>query len=1253
MAPYRARTYRSPENFALLSFAAQEADRLGLEFTMCNTTDCTGSGGPWITPELSMQQLVWSEATVTGGAQIDIIMPQPQTLLGWYRDAYLLAFPSLKGEQRSMGDRLKRMTSNAGPVDASILTDYDLSGGVEIAADGSKQSGFLQMEFDEPFEARSIFLHFEQVFTVEGMGNPNMPPPAMGEGGPPSLEASDDGVRFRKVCDLSVIQNMEGPTPPVLQTIPTVTAKYFRIIFPQRSLVTDVRLSGACRLNVWARKTNSGGWAVPLDPAIMAFKDELVPDGMAIDPASVQDISGFMNAEGRLRWQPPPGRWTILRIGHTSTGMMVHTQPGWAVGLECDKFSREAMDFHFENFFGKLFSNLSSLGIEGITGGLIDSYEAGLQNWTEKLPEEFEKRRGYDLAAYLPAMTGRIVGSSDETDKFLWDLRRTEGDLGADYYYGRFAELCREHGMKSYAETYGGPFEEMQSGSRVDVPMGEFWLGTVEYGSTKTAASVSHTYGKSGAAAESFTATSAFSKWQEYPYSLKWQGDWMYTQGLNQIVFHTFMHQANPKVFPGVTMGGLGGMFASTNTWWEQAGAWQDYLARCQYMLGQGLFVADLLYFMGEDVSETGRSLASLEPSPPKGYDYDIINAEALLTRASVADGSIALPDGMRYRLLVLPDKDFTPSVLAKIGEMVAQGMCMVVTGPAPLRSASLTDYPNADSNARNIGAGLWGDLDGTRVRERSYGKGRVFQGLPLKDVLKKLTVRPDFEFTSGSGDAPVGYIHRRSGKTDIYFVANRRRQSEDLVCTFRVSGKRPEIWEPDTGKILPVSVYETADDNIRMPLHLDPAGSAFVVFRSPATENRVSRVEKDGKYLMGCEPLNEAKAGRYPDVKGTFTISAWVKPEVDVSLALGEGPSSRDPMAVSINFMFYPPSGEAVYGKGHAACGMMAGRNGISVFERPGDNTICVLAAEMPIEGWTHVALVYRDSAPSIYVNGRLASEGKPSESIVHPGINEPFEIPEAFYMIGDMSKPELFEMAVDQRGLNALVERGLPDVAQPPVVEIPGSENGEVLFWQNGVYSFKTHSGGQRRVEVSGIDDPSYITGPWEVRFPENLGAPEKITLGEPVSLHKHEDPGVKYFSGTATYTSAFDVETDATTDGRRLYLDLGRVEVTAQVLVNGKNMGIAWKPPYRVDITDAVHQGENRLEVRVANLWPNRLIGDEQLSEENTQAGDWYLKGEAKPGERITFATFRHYNKKSPLLESGLLGPVKIRPAYRKTP
>lgn len=1266
--------YGSPEHIRLLKHAAREADRLGLGFAMANGPGWSSSGGPWITPELSMQVLTWSETRVAGGQLVNTMLPQPATKLNYYRDAMVLAFPAQSGESRPMHELLRSVTSSSGPVEAKLFADGDPSTFAEVRPAAAGQSAYLQLEFAEPFEARSITLSSA---AVPAGGSPT--DFEFRSAPPMSLEASDDGAQFRKICEIAVgIEPFFGTgeesnivlvreLQPISVNFAATRAKFFRLVSPKARRFSELRLSGACRIPDWTSKANFRGAENPSLPTSAAAAPVKTPVGPVIDPASVLDISQYMDHQGRLNWQAPAGNWTVLRIGHTTTGTHNEPAPDGGLGLECDKFSKAAYDFHFNHFFGNLFDVIAPLAAKGMAGVTIDSYEVGLQNWTAEFPQEFQKRRGYDLRKYMPAMFGRVVASAEESDRFLWDIRKTHAELMEENYYGRFAENCHQHGMKAFFEPYDpGNFDEMAAGAYADMVMGEFWLGLGEdnYRPVKLAASVAHVNGKRVIAAESFTSTT---RWLEYPYCMKTLGDFMYTQGLNQYVFHRYCHQPHPDVLPGMTMGPWGWHWERTNTWFEKSVGWLQYVSRCQTTLRQGMFVADLLYFTGENSPQVVPRPAQLTPPPPPGHDWDTIDADTIKKRLEIENGRIALPDGMSYRVLVLRnEKKLSLGVLSRISELVKQGMWLV--GPKPEQSPSLSDN---EEELRRIAGEVWGDLNGTTVTERTCGNGRVFWGQPMRAVLDKLDVKPDFEFTAKAADAPINYLHRRVGEVEVYFVANRRRQSEELVCTFRVEGKQPEVWNPVTGEIAPVATYEIADGRTRVPVHLDPAGSMFVVFRSPAGARRLESIAKDGATLVATQPFPAPPPGRHRDVTNNFTVSVWVKPDLDATLPkVGESVAGFFDFLAAACYIVYPPAGEEVYGAGHAACGFNAGRNGFALYERATGNPTPVLSVHVPLAGWTHLAVVYKEGIPSVYVNGKQAGQGKSSGKKVHPGLGEAYQSDGDFPYVGDMSEPELFNEALSEARIQQLAAAGIPNPEEPPAVEPTGGAKPELLFWQDGSYSLRDSEGRSSSVQVSGLGKPVDIKGPWRVTFPPNLGAPPEITLPELTSLHRHPETGVKYFSGTVTYTKRFSVPASAKTGGKRLYLDLGRVEVIADVKLNGKKIGNVWTFPYRLDITDVVRSGDNDLEIQVANLWPNRLIGDEQLPPEYEYGGggfwnfsgpgmgsitkipDWFAQGKPKPpSQRVTFCTWRHYNKDEPLLESGLIGPVRLRTAVRR--
>ena len=1250
--------YLSPEWLDLKKHAINEAKRLGLEFTMHNCPGWSSSGGPWITPEQSMQQLTWSETCVEGGRRITRKLPQPFTKLNHYRDVATIAYPVLFGEM-PLENIVKSVITPIGAVDLSGLTGEDAEG-VTVQPTGTEPTSFLQINLKSTIELQALGF----VGTVIDAGGGG------GFGGVSvTVEVSEDGSTFRKLTTMPVSDIMSRVE------FPSTMCQAFRFVSAQTIQYTGIHLSNALRIADWRKKANfafsgvdgAAKQTIPAEPSAIINKSTII------------DLTAKVNPKGQLIWDAPAGDWTILRFGYTSTGSLNRSAPDTGIGLECDKFSKEAISAHFAKMMESLLPTLKPLAQQGKVGLLIDSYEVGMQNWTSLFPQLFKERTGYELLSYLPAMTGRYIDSIDVTERFLWDIRRTQADLIADNYYGQFTQLCHQQGLIAYAEPYDrGPMEEMQIGARVDVNMGEFWNGLSTLfqnnltmrRTTKLAASIAHINGKTDGrpqvvGAESFTGEPESARWQEYPFAMKALGDKLFTQGLNRIIFHRYAHQPHPTAMPGMTMGPWGIHFDRTNTWWNPAKAWISYLSRCQNLLQQGLFVADLAYFSGEEGNAYAKaSPDELMPPPPQGYDYDLINGETLRLRARISENRLTLPDGMSYRVLVLQNPTgLSLEVLRKLRDFVNQGLILV--GNRPERSLGLRGFPGNDVEFKRIVDTLWGRINGTTVTENRIGKGIVYWGKPLTDIFTTLTLPPDVVMSSRSGDAPVTYIHRRINTDEVYFLANQRRTTEELVCTFRVTGKQPELWDANTGNIIQVPIFESVDGVTRMPIRLEPSGSVFVVFRASLAVRPLMAISREQETLLSARPFPAIPRKTFAEVTNNFTITLWAKPELNIMLSTRNFMDGiADPWTDF--YAIYPAAGQALYGTGHAACGLAIGRNGVAVWERSGPKPAFVLAAPVSISGWSHIALVYQQGAPAVYVNGKLVIRGNPTGNQIHPSMGEAYLADGASYYNGDLTKPQLFKGILSEEGIRQMVAT-LPVVKpETPVVTPYGEEKPGLLFWENGRFSLRESAGKVRTVQVAGIADPLTVPGPWQVSFPAERGAPSQITLPELISLHRHETPGVRYFSGTATYSNRFELPVTTQGQAKRIYLDLGRVEVIAEVSLNGKNLGRLWTRPYMIDITDAVRPGTNQLDILVTNQWPNRLIGDAQQPDVDAftagggasgfaslsngaiqQLPDWYKQGKPKPADgRVTFTTWKHYDKNSPLLEAGLIGPVSIR-------
>jgi hypothetical protein len=1237
--------YLNPHWRSLMTHALREADRLGLDAGIQNGPGWSSSGGPWITPERSMQQLVWTETTVTGGGLVEVGLPRPHANRDYYADAMVVAFPAQPGEQTPYDSDIARLTR----PDGTELSAAKLSDGLPGTAIEFAEGEPITLEFTRP-----LALHGASAWAA-----------TTGRFATLRVEASTDGTTY---APLTTIANppRQGIAGPSVRTLAApVTARFLRLTPIRAGSVGELVFHRTPRIQDWSAKANfdyrvTGQLRLPAEP---------MP---GIHPASVRDLSAFVR-DGRLRWGAPPGAWTILRVGHTSTGKENVAASAAGRGLECDKLDPAGIELHFDTVIRRVIADADAAGTGGLRSLEIDSYEAGMQNWTRNFPAEFEHRAGYSLIPYLPALLGRIVGDAQVSERFLHDFRRVQADMMAEHYYGRAQELAREHGLTFYVEGYGpGNFDELRVSGLPDVPMTEFWTRTpwTPNRPVKMVTSAAHIYGKPVVAAEAFTGEFRTSRWLEYPYALKILGDDMMAAGVNQFYFHRYAHQPHPDAAPGMTMGPYGSHLERTNTWYEQAGEWTRYLARTQQVLRQGTFVADVLYFTGDRAPDPSQMAM---PVLPPGYTYDLVNTDVLLKRVRIENGDYVLPAGNRYRLLVLPPDlaAMSPELAARLREFVEAGATL--SGPRPSFSPTLRGFPASEQAMLADVAAIW-------------TSGRVWSDTPhISDALARAHVKPDFLFESPLPDTALSWQHRRLADGDLYFVSNRQRRVEDGLGSFRgMAGRQPEIWRADTGERHDAAIFATRADRADVPLRLEPGESVFVLFRKPGRP-LAGELLKDGLPLVSAAPRPPAAS---PAPSDTFTMAIWVKPDTDLRALPKEGTTGRID-EVGKFYAIPADPGDARFGPGAATAGLAVGRNGLFVVERAWDTCPAVLVAEHPVSGWTHVAVVYREGTPSLYINGEHIRDGLVSGRRVYSGVGSPpppvdytlfFPGLESlakaagqsappsrgnvFYFEGNSTAARSFDRALDAAELRALVAEGLPVPELPVVTEVARTPDGDettFLAWQPGSYQL---DGGAP--VTAAPPAPLALDGPWRVTFPPDWGAPPETVLPALRSLHLHADPGVRHFSGTAAYHHTLNVPPGYLASDRRVILELGRVEILAEILVNGRPVPVVWKEPYRADLTDLVHAGDNTLEIRVTNLWTNRLIGDESLPAEDefglrdehgndphgiVKLPDWYLSGKPKPpGGRTTFSTWNFYDKDEPLVASGLLGPVRLLNPFR---
>jgi hypothetical protein len=1027
-------TFMSPEWKKAVGFAAKLADSLQLEMAIAGSPGWSVTGGPWVKAKDGMKKLVWRELRVNSGITSTIVLPTPYTQSGpfqnipieedvtafstitaappeYYEDIAVLAYRLPEGDISA--DELKpNVTSSGGHFTLAQLTDGNLTNTSLLPADSVTGYAWVQFEFPTHQTIKAL--------SITGTG-------LREQWGVVPLEAtrridvSNDGVDFKPVCAL-----VPGGVAQQTIAIPATTARYFRVIFNNPKPSQYVELAGdiglpakpsygtelaelvlhpLTRVNHVEEKA---GFASTYD--VEKFPTPSSTDG--VPAGEVIDLTTKLKPDGTLNWTPPagelgarfglPAQWKIVRFGYSLTGKKNHPASPEATGLEVDKMDARAVNDYFETYLNQYKEATGGLmGKRGLQYLVTDSYESGQETWTPNMAAEFQARRGYTLLPWMPVLIGQVINSAQASDQFLWDWRKTIAELIAENHYDQLTTILSRYGMKRYAESHENGRLYIVDGMDVKrsaaVPMAAMWEPS-GWGSTTTmaqadireSASVAHIYGQNLVAAESLTAFGPGGHaWSYCPENLKPTADLELANGLNRFVIHTSVHQPVDDKIPGLGLFVFGQWFNRHETWASYAKSWTDYLARSSFLLQQGKFVADVVYYYGEDNNITGLFGAKL-PDVPKGYNYDFINPHALLNLLSVKDGRLVTPSGMSYRVLHLDSnaRKMSLPVLRKIAWLVKAGA--IISGMKPEFLASRTD--NAEE-FKQLVREIW-----------ESGNNHVHTGKTLQQVLSASRIQPDFEVNKKQYDTELLYVHRRLTGSDLYWVNNRKDRTETVEVNFRVSGRIPTIWHPETGKTEAVS-YQSVNGRTHVTLNLTPNDAVFVVFAAPASK-----------------------------------------------------------------------------------------------------------------------ALVVR-----------------------------------------------------------------------PPVTET----------------------------------DIVTADGLWNVTFQANRGAPAQALFDKLISYTDHPDAEIRYFSGTASYSKTIRVPTNAIASGTQLWLDLGEVKNIAEVIVNGKPLGVVWKKPFRLDITSALKAGDNNVIVNVTNLWVNRLIGDQQPDTK----------------QKITYTTLPFYKATSPLLPSGLLGPVKI--------
>ena len=834
--------FMSPEWRELVKHALGEADRLGLEVSinLCSGWD---AGGPWITDETANHHYVQAELAVKGPQNFSGKLPQPPGNVAGYHDVAVQAFrkpdgvgdPSLPQPQVTASSAQKNYPA-AKATDEDERTMWVSDGWNKGDDPASQRPEWLQLEYPQPIKIEMLWIM------------PNSP------SGPREIEvqSSTDGKTFTTIKKHTLNRDGEAiiPLPPtrlkILRILITASHSSQNVQIAEVSLQDPKKMRMRTMLAIKSGRDSSMG----LDPIRAGVEAPLGPPPFdpavaALDTAEIVELTERLKPDGTLTWDVPEGEWIIVRTGYTPTGQKVWRSTSGGSGLEMDWLDTRAMDLHFKSMAEVLMADSAPLVGKSLKYLHDDSWEVGLPNWTRGFLDEFKKYRGYDARPYLPVLAGYAVGSPEISDRFLYDLRKTIADCIAANHYARFAELARARGLGIHSEAGGPcypkivPMNALKNLGHCDIPMGEFWHslnywheGTNQNTNGKQTAIAAHIYGKRWAAAEAFTSIGPH--WSEGPAELKPTADIAFCEGINRFVHHTSTSSRPEDGKPGYEYF-AGTHFNPNITWWELAGSWTAYISRCQWLLSQGLFVADVCYYNGDGAPNLVEP-KHIDPALGLGYDYDACNAEVLLQRMSVKDGRIVLPDGMSYRVLALPDRKFMPvEILKKVKELVEAGATVV--GPRPEKTPGLKDYPQCDDDVRTLADELWGQCDGKTIKQRKVGKGCIVCGMPLRQVLSERGVSPDFEYTGKDKDVFLDFIHRRTDQADIYMVVNRKERAQCVHCSFRIEDKQPELWDPVNETITAAKAFQQEQGRTIVPLELAPYGSIFVIFEKPTSQ--------------------------------------------------------------------------------------------------------------------------------------------------------------------------------------------------------------------------------------------------------------------------------------------------------------------------------------------------------------------------------------------------------------------------------
>ena len=856
-------SFNSPEWYKMFQWALQEADRLGITIGVHNCDGWSESGGPWITPEMSMKKFVFTKKIVTEG-QGAVVLPQPLCETEFYRDVAVVAFSDkLAGINQQQEQPVIVMNDT---INGALFADGNPESMLEI-----RNGDVIRFTTKNKQEKTRIALmqNFKGAFYFPGPKTIEY-----------TVKASDDGIHFRKVAEIAT--NKFYVTDII--DIPNTSARFFQVEVSKihnlrpwhHAALAEVQLLGNNELPAYnptvfypLEKTAS---ARILETSKLYTANKHISPDEVIPQNEVIDLTDKMKSDGTLNWSPASGTWSVIRFGYTTTGAQNGPATIEGTGLECDKMDTAAVNLHFRNFPQKLIDEAGQFTGNTFKFLMIDSWERGYQTWTKAMPLEFEKRRGYNLIKWIPTLCGETVVSTEESEAFLYDFRKTIADLFEQYYYKHFNDLCHRNNLELHGEViYGdnGPFppvDVLRTNNYMDLPMYEFWAeknneNLVEYKPTKERmvnfpVFASNFYNKPVIGAEAYTGHAHYS---ESPADLKLFGDRAFCSGINQMILHSYVHQPDEKA-PGLTLGQHGSHFNRHNPWWQFTRGWMDYQARAQYILQNSKLSSEILYFLGDQLPQFFEN--SFIDSLPEGYQTVPCNHD-VLTKLYVEDGKICFSEEQKYALLVLPDQPFLSfGSLREVERLLGEGG--VVYGKKPQQMLSLSDIKNEKEAFKELTNKIWSGFKANTPGQNNYGKGIIYWGRTTNALLAELNLKSDF--TAHLPDTTnLMFLHKNTESADVFFVVNQQDKSLNRMCYFNTAHSTPEIWNQETGEVKTLAVFDRKEGVVCLPVTFEPKESLFFIFSDRTQQEYIDKVEAEGKQIF--PPLNEGSDTYIPCV--------------------------------------------------------------------------------------------------------------------------------------------------------------------------------------------------------------------------------------------------------------------------------------------------------------------------------------------------------------------------------------------------